>query len=145
MRMSFPEQSIFETFRIADISNWLSPNKEYFRGDIKSRFESIINIMEDEENPEFSQPISISHRKFKSVEKYCNVAGNIMKDSNQFVALDYSVNQYILPLINGRGTKFRNRLISLQGKLQGLPMSSKQLDKIVQFGDQNLNYYKFFF
>lgn len=115
----------------------------YFKGDIKNKFDSIVKTLQDEDNG-YGQPLIIGMRKYKSVEKYCSVAGNIMDDPNKFMALDYAVNQYILPLINGRGDSYVKRLTELKEKLQGLPQSLKCVNKIIQVGNENYKNYKFF-
>lgn len=134
-----------DIFSMAQITSYLnkSSQREYFKGDIKNKFDSIIKTLQDEEDT-LGQPIVIGMRKYKSVEKYCSVAGNIMEDSNKFIALDYAVNQYILPLINGRGDSYAKRLLELKEKLQGLPQSLKCVNKIIQVGNENFKNYKFF-
>lgn len=134
----------FDTFTATQINGLLSRNnKDYFKGDIKNKFDSIVKSLQEEESG-LGQPIIIGHRKYLAVERYCSVAGALMEDQNKFTALDYAVNQYILPLINGRGESYLKRLQSIKDKLQNMPQSLKQLTKIIESGNDNYRNYKFF-
>lgn len=139
------DTEVTDIFSMVQFNAYLNknPQKDYFKGDVKNKFDSIIKTLQDEEGS-LGQPIVIGMRKYKSVEKYCSVAGNIMIDPNKFTALDYAVNQYILPLINGRGDTYAKRLLDLKEKLQGLPQSLKSVNKIIQVGNENFKNYKFF-
>lgn len=138
------ETHVFDAFTANQINSLLSKGtKEYFKGDVKNKFETIIKALQDEEIG-LGQPIIIGHRKFNAVERYCNVAGNLMDDQNKFSALDYAVNQYILTLINGRGDSYLKRLNGLKDKLQNMPLSLKHLTKIISVGNDNFKNYKFF-
>lgn len=141
-------ESVQETMDIFPFDQWntyLSPksNKEYFKDDVKNKFDSIIKALEDE-NLVFGNPTIIGFRKYNAVEKYCKVAGLIMEDDNKFTALDYAVNQIILPLISGRGDNYNKRLNNMVEKLQGLPTSSAHLAKIIKVGDENFKNYSYF-
>lgn len=139
------EETLFDSFSMTQFNQYLSKNsqKEYFKGDIKNKFDSIVKTLQEEETT-LGQPLIIGMRKYKSVESYCTVAGNIMEDSNKFTALDYAVNQHILPLINGRGDNYSKRLHELKDKLQGLPQSLKSVNRIIQIGNDNFKNYKYF-
>ncbi|WGQ09023.1 hypothetical protein QG516_21160 [Pedobacter gandavensis] len=138
------EPDLFDAFTANQVNLFLSKGtKEYFKGDVKNKFESIIKALQDEEIG-LGQPIIIGHRKYNAVERYCNVAGNLMDDQNKFSALDYAVNQYILTLINGRGESYLKRLNGLKDKLQNMPLSLKHLTKIISVGNDNYKNYKFF-
>ncbi len=132
-------------FSMENLHFYLNKNsKDNFKGDIKNKFDSIIKILQDEENYA-GQPIIIGMRKYKAVEKYCNVAGSIMDGSNnKFIALDYAILQYVLPMLNGRGDGFYKRLSDLKEQLQGLPNSLKHLNRMIQFGIDNFKNFKFF-
>ena len=147
---NYDDNSDYETnatdiFSMAQFNNYLtkSQQRDHFKGDIKNKFDGIIKTLQDDDNS-LGQPIIIGVRKYKSVEKYCNVAGNIMEDNYKFIALDYAINQYILPLINGRGDNYLKRLNELKDKLQGLPLSLKSLNRIIQIGTENFKNFKFF-
>ena len=139
------ETEFLNIFSMEQIYSYLNNSvKDNFKGDIKNKFDSIIKILQDEENT-LGHPIIIGMRKYKAVEKYCNVAGNIMDGSNnKFIALDYAIHQYILPMLNGRGDGFHKRLSDLKEQLQGLPNSLKHLNRMIQFGNDNFKNFKFF-
>ena len=134
-----------EVYSMVQLNSHFNKNtqKDYFKGDIKNKFDSVVKTLQDDEGA-LGQPIIIGMRKYKSVERFCAVAGNIMLDPNKFIALDYAINQHILPLINGRGDLFAKRLLDLREKLQGLPQSLKSVNKIIQTGNDNFKNYKFF-
>ena len=139
------DEGFIETFEMRKLADWLRPGKDHFKGDIKNRFDAIVSKLGDDEDVQLGQPIVISPRKYQTIERYCNIAGNVMKGGNQFIGLDFAINQNILPLINGKGESYRRRLAAFQEKLQGLPDSSKHLEKIIQAGDMNFRNYKFFY
>lgn len=136
---------IMPIFEYNKLEHWLKPHKENYKHDVKARFEAIIKKLEDEEDAALGIPIIISPRKQRAVEKYCAAATSLMKSNTPLVALDYAVNQHILPLISGRGDTYKRRLLALQEKLHNMPLSSKHLEKIIQAGDNNFKYYKFFY
>jgi MoxR-like ATPase len=81
--------------------------------------------------------IIISPRKHIAILKYCKVATGLL-EGNSYVALDYSVSQHILPLINGRGVDFEKMLYSLKEDLnsKGMTKSEKLLNKIIERGKE---------
>lgn len=139
------ETELLKIFSIEQMNSYLDKSaKDNFKGDIKNKFDNIIRILQDEENT-LGQPIIIGMRKYKAVEKYCNVAGDIMDLShNKFIALDYAIHQYILPMLNGRGDGFYKRLLDLKDQLTGLPNSLKHLNRMIQIGSDNFKNFKFF-
>lgn len=92
------------------------------------------------------KPILLSPRKIDSVKRYCKRAHPIMRTERDNLALDYAVSQQILPLIDGQGDAYRNRLMALHGVLEKnrLEISLKALNRIVEFGKQDLDSYNFF-
>ncbi|PWV55529.1 AAA family ATPase [Chitinophaga sp. S165] len=139
-----PAEFQFPIFDYAKLDYWLREQRESYKVDVKTRFESIIKKLE-EDNPALGVPIIVSARKQRAVEKYCAAASPLMKMHSPLTALDYAVNQHILPLIAGRGDAYKKRLEALHEKLQSMPISSKHLTNIIQAGDQNFKYYKFFY
>lgn len=151
LEYTIEESSSGEEFRVSDalsqvqFNNYLNrgSQRDYFKGDVKNKFDSIVKTLQEDDNG-WGQPIIIGMRKYRAVERFCSVAGALMEDQNKFTALDYAVNQYILPLINGRGDSYAKRLIELKERLQGLPQSLSCVTKIIKIGGDNFKNYKFF-
>jgi DNA polymerase III delta prime subunit len=88
-------------------------------------------------------PIHVSNRKINAIKKYCCIAQEL---EYKHIPLDYAVSQHILPLINGYGTGFKNRLTKFEEKLDELnfTISRKILQSIIQKGDEFSDFYSFF-
>ncbi|POY37139.1 hypothetical protein C3K47_08765 [Solitalea longa] len=79
----------------------------------------VMNEIKDlfmEKNYKLGSQIPISPRKLKSIGRYCTTTRNIFNQyqENQFLALDYAILQNIIPLINGQGEGFKQRLSKLK-------------------------------
>jgi hypothetical protein len=88
-------------------------------------------------------PIHVSNRKINAIKKYCCIAQDL---EYKHIPLDYAVSQHILPLINGYGTGFKDRLTKFEEKLDELnfTISRKILQGIIQKGDEFSDFYSFF-
>ncbi|PSR53262.1 hypothetical protein AHMF7605_06820 [Adhaeribacter arboris] len=117
-----------------------------FKEDERLLFLEIKNNLENDDTLNFGNPIIISPRKQNSVINYCSTGRLIFKEESlQFTALDYAVLQHILPLINGRGEKFKKRLEALSKTIErSLPKTSFTLNQIISSGISNYNNFKFF-
>ena len=95
---------------------------------------------------DMGRPITISVRKEHAMRQYCEKARDIMKINGDLVSFDYAVLQHILPLIRGTGVKFGKRLQTLKEVLetQNLKLSSRYLDRMINFGLSELHSYDFF-
>ncbi|HDU2975122.1 TPA: hypothetical protein RFJ45_005481, partial [Klebsiella pneumoniae subsp. pneumoniae] len=79
--------------------------------------------------------IRVSQRKINAMKRYCHVANEI--EGMHTPPLDYAVSQHILPLIDGYGSAFKERLIDLEQKLNeyDFTISKKMLNSIINQGD----------
>lgn len=86
---------------------------------------------------------SVSPRVHKAVQKYYVVAEKFL---GKVSAFDYAVAQKILPKIQGSDENFKAWLLDLQKTCTGykLVRSEKILQKIIERGDKNMGYYRFF-
>ncbi|ETS31321.1 hypothetical protein BB987_13080 [Photorhabdus temperata] len=106
--------------------------------DIERILQLIIETLRDD-NPEFGTPVIVSYRKIKAIRSYHNVAGPMMYIESKYKALDYAVAQHILPLLNGYGQNFGNRLNTLLDNLPDeMERSHKLLRRIISTGNQNM-------
>ncbi len=95
---------------------------------------------------EKGRPITISVRKEYALRQYCNKARALMNFEGDLVSLDYAILQFVLPLIRGSGTKFAKRLEELKLVFveQNLQLSSRYLERMINFGASELHSYDFF-
>lgn len=109
----------------------------------KATLENLINIL-GVRDPDLGQPISISHRKRAAIANYCAAAiDNELMDSE--TALDFALSQYILPHIEGYGSKFRSRIIKVSEILgKSYPRSHKHIERILASGNDFTGTYSFF-
>lgn len=108
-----------------------------------NKLDKLIGILRDR-RAELGQPIAISHRKIAAIINYYGAATcDGLMDAD--TAFDFAVAQYILPHIEGYGTKFRNRILKLQNELgAGYPRSSRHLERILASGNDFTGTYSFF-
>ena len=89
-------------------------------------------------------PTIISPRKSQMIKRYCSAASKLMGDSYPLAALDYAVSQHILPLTNGYGDKYRLRLKDLDEAISQLDRSRSMLKRIIEQGDEEQKFYRYF-
>ncbi len=104
-----------------------------------SSFNKILESLKDSRFN--SKAIEISHRKRNAIFKYCHVA-NQLEFTNK--PMDFAISQHILPLINGNGSAFRERLENLQAIFEkyNYVRSRKILDEIMKSSEYD--FYSFF-
>lgn len=87
-------------------------------------------------------PVHISKRKVNAITNYCAVVGSIL-DSE--VALDFAIEQHILPHIEGYGLGFKKRLGNLQTILgRSYPRSTAQIERILASGNEFTSSFSYF-
>lgn len=108
-------------------------------------YEAIKRILLDSD-PIFGRPVAISPRKENAIQQYCAKARALMNVDNDLLALDFAVQQHILPLIQGNGARFGKRLDKLRAELlsHDLSESERFLSKMITFGEADLQTYDFF-
>lgn len=97
-------------------------------------------------DPTFGRPVSVSPRKENMIQQYCAKARMLMNVDYDMMALDFAVQQHILPLIQGNGGRFAKRLNELNIILinNELPESARILQRMIAFGEADLQTYDFF-
>lgn len=123
----------------------LVPNTPELDGNERSLYEQIKKILLDYD-PSYGRPVAISPRKENAIQQYCAKARILMNIDYDMMALDFAVQQHILPLIQGTGPRFAKRLDALRSILinNDLPESAKVLQRMITFGEADLQTYDFF-
>jgi len=108
-------------------------------------FSKIIDVLQDE-NPDYGQPIIVSQRKQISIARYCHIARDNMIEEGNLRALDYAISQHILPLINGSGEQYGERLSKLLERIpkNHFKISYPQLERIIKIGKAEIDTFNFF-
>ena len=98
------------------------------------------------EEPKYGPPISISRRKLLSIINYCHVTRSIYGEEYKSKALDYAINQNLLPLLSGHGETYKNRLAHILEviPITGYVRSRNKLNKIISTGEHNYESYTYF-
>jgi DNA polymerase III delta prime subunit/flagellar hook-basal body complex protein FliE len=88
--------------------------------------------------------VRVSQRKVNAIKRYCHVANEL--GGMRSPPLDYAINQHILPLVEGYGSSFRERLSYVEEKLTELEfnLSKSTLKSIIENGDIYSDSYSFF-
>lgn len=112
------------------------------RHDEKSSLDQILSILSSQINK--SSAVHVSRRKINAITRYCYIANELPEMRIQ--PLDYAISQHILPLIQGHGQAFKERLLKLDQKLTELDLnlSKKSLRSILDEGDNYAETYSYF-
>lgn len=123
----------------------LAANAPDLDGNERSIYEQIKKVLLDND-PAYGRPVAISPRKENAIQQYCAKARMLMNIDYDMMALDFAVQQHILPLIQGSGPRFAKRLDALRSILinHDLPESAKVLQQMITFGESDLQTYDFF-
>lgn len=138
------EQQI-DPIAYSDLETWFdcTNNQAQFSSLEETEITKIIRLLQ-ENSSHFGSPIIVSHRKKKSMQKYCYVARRFMGKTN-LTALDYAVAQHLLPLINGYGEKYGARLNALYSILSEQFVHTKaKLKAIISIGESEQHSYSYF-
>ncbi|WP_237388201.1 AAA family ATPase [Xenorhabdus sp. Sc-CR9] len=120
----------------------ISASEASFTQDEENALDSILDIL--------SSPIArttsikVSQRKINAMKRYCHIANEI--ENMHAAPLDYAINQHVIPLIEGYGSSFKERLIDLEQKLSecNLMISKSSINNIINHGDIYGDSYSFF-
>lgn len=113
-----------------------------FTTEEENSLEQIIEILRAPINRTTS--VRVSQRKYNAIKRYCHVANEI--EGLRVQPLDFAINQHILPLIEGYGSGFKERLHNLEQKLVELDLniSKATLKNIINNGDIYSESYSYF-
>lgn len=120
----------------------ISPSDATFTQDEQNALESILETLSHPVKRTTS--VRVSRRKINAMRRYCHIANEI--DVMRTPPLDYAINQHILPLIEGYGSSFKERLIDLEQKLTeyDFTVSRTSLNNIINHGDIYGDSYSYF-
>ncbi len=123
----------------------LATNTPELDGNERSIYEQIKKVLLNND-PAHGRPVAISPRKENAIHQYCTKARILMNIDYDMMALDFAVQQHILPLIQGTGPRFAKRLDALRSIFinHDLPESKKVLQQMITFGESDLQTYDFF-
>lgn len=116
--------------------------KKELLNDESVAFSSFFEIME-KKGADVGTPIIVSKRKRLAMQSYYERAIDFM-EPNQ--AVDFALSQYALPLVNGYGKPFKERLNRLleQANTNNYIRTTEILDSIICDGDIHIGSYSFF-
>lgn len=86
--------------------------------------------------------VHISKRKINMITNYCSVVSTILDNE---IAMDFAIEQHILPHIEGYGHAFKQRLEIFSELLgRSYPRSSAQLEQIISSGNEFTSSFSYF-
>ena len=106
-------------------------------------FDEVIKALHEPDSKKGLQ-IVVSPRKQQAIRKFCGVARPLMAEHYELSALDYAIAQHVLPLINGYGDTYRKRLEDLEKAIDQLDHSKRVLARILEAGENEHGFYRFF-
>ena len=157
IKLHAPKKAIvFDSLDIDNIAkNQIIPFSEYeklfaiqeneadFTLDEQRMLENIITVLSSSDRGKLGIPIIISPRKQRLIRDYCGMARQLLQKYS-LQAFDFATAQYILPTINGSGPNYRERLSKLRETINSLSYSYSILDSIIEVGDNEHQFYRFF-
>jgi Mrp family chromosome partitioning ATPase len=132
---ALPFSNLNSAFNPTDLSFALSDTEE-------TNLKSIITTLSSAHNR--AAPIHLSPRKIQAIHKYCKTANELLYQRYQ--PMDFAISQHVLPMINGFGKGYRERLNQLHQKLGecNYEISRNHLNSIIERGDEMMDSYSFF-
>lgn len=145
-RESFiPDISLDGAIPYAILENFFGYNEEDDGADLSDTNIKIRNFIQNMKSidPSLGMPLSVSARKQNAIARYFHVAQRIIGETK---AADFAISQYLLPLINGTGSAFGNRITSLRqfADSNGFERTKFLLDDILAEGRENIDNFSFF-
>ncbi|MNZ19306.1 hypothetical protein D3C78_363310 [compost metagenome] len=124
-----------DCFNVSNVEASLTHDEDY-------AINQIIDILSTPINR--TSAVRVSKRKVNAIKRYCHIANEIEMMRTQ--PLDFAICQHILPLIEGHGSAFKERLLTLEQKLTELDLSKSKvaLKSIIDNGDIYGDSYSFF-
>lgn len=133
---AIPYSDLNTAFNPSDITTFAMSDAE------ESNLKSIISTLSSGHSR--ATPIYVSPRKIQAIYKYCQTANELL--FQRYQPMDFAIAQHILPMINGYGKGYRERLTQLQQKLAdcNYEISRQHLSNIIERGDELMESYSFF-
>ncbi|WP_164691444.1 hypothetical protein [Pseudomonas viridiflava] len=133
---AIPFSNLNSAFNPTDITTFALSDAE------ESNLKSILSTLSSTHTR--AAPIHVSPRKIQAIYKYCQTANELL--FQRYQPLDFAIAQHILPMINGYGKSYRERLSQLQQKLAdcNYEISRQHLTNIIERGDEMMESYSFF-
>lgn len=116
----------------------------------KEKMNEIIEVLEQIYIEFDENGISVSPRIKGMINRYISVGYDLFHNTEitakEFVALDYSIAQKLLPKIDGYGEDYKRFLNNLENIFDknNMMKSKKIIKRILDKGDKNMEYYQFF-
>lgn len=121
-------------------------------GRIQNKMYAVLNDVEEilyKDDSKLGQRIVVSYRKHQQIINYLSVVDPLLASlkncDNETIAMDFAIKQFVLPMINGFGESFGNRLEELLNILDKYNLSESQtvLQRIISEGEDRMNSYQF--
>ncbi|CNG09394.1 ATPase involved in DNA repair [Yersinia enterocolitica] len=142
MAHNFAGKNLEGTIRTETLNKLLSPREDI---ELSKANDLILNrIIEhlSKRDSKLGNSVHISKRKVNAITNYCSVVSPILDNE---IAMDFSIEQHILPHIEGYGQGFKNRLGELSDILgRSYPRSSAQLERIITTGNEFTSSFSYF-
>jgi hypothetical protein len=125
-----------------------------------------ILIIDGHENESFGSRIHLSERRYQVIKNYLDISISVYSsfiqsesnsESNWITSiknsyfLDFAISEFILPLINGHGRNFKNRVNAIKKELLNieqqynfeLPITLELISRLIRQGEEDLDTYDF--
>lgn len=121
-------------------------------GRIQNKMYAVLNDVEEilyKDDSKLGQRIVVSYRKHQQIINYLSVVDPLLASlkncDNETIAMDFAIKQFVLPMINGFGESFGNRLEELLNILDKYNLTESQtvLQRIISEGEDRMNSYQF--
>jgi hypothetical protein len=109
----------------------------------RDQLEGFLEVARD---VKFGRPFTLSQRKQFQISEYLKRAAPMLRADDELLAPDLAIKQFILPLLEGTGDKFRSRLEALLAacEQERFTQSADRLRAMIEVGKQDLDNFSFF-
>lgn len=140
----FKSKPLLNKYHAVCAEDWLSlfePNGTKLPSSLMPVFQDLVEVLQDE-NPDLGRKVILSYRKRKMIFAYVEIAGPILVEfAGELTALDQAFLLHLLPILQGQGAEFAERLEKLLCMMNkhGLERSAKRLNNMIVEGRRSLD------
>jgi MoxR-like ATPase len=124
------------------VSLFTATDSDVISESLKREIDKLISAFREQDD-KYGNGVSVTPRKYNQLLQFCKVMD--VQEHGQSTVLDYASTFFLLPLINGSGALFNDRLLNIKSIAEDLSLEEfvKHIDSIINEGNANFGHYRF--